>query len=490
MRRAALVLGLGLALVALAPAPAAAQGDFFTDLLLPEAKERELAEAEHPKILEAFGGEYDDAALARYVGSIATFLGRTSQRPDITYRVTILNSPVVNAFALPAGYLYITRGLLALADNEAELAGVLGHEIGHVTARHIAKRYSRTMLAQGVLSIFGAVARDTQYEGLTGLLEPAAVIALQSYSRDNEHEADQLAIPTMVRAGYDPRAMASFLRRLDAHTKLAAQIAGQAVSGGGPFGLFATHPRTAERVERTVQAAAGTRVADPMVERRLYLRKIDGLLYGDDPAQGLVRGQAFIHPGLGIRFEAPPGFHLLNGQTEVIARHPNGPLIRFDQAPRHRSRSALGYLRDEWGKGQTLRDVRAIDVNGLAAATGNLRVTDPNGRKIDLRLVAIEMSRGVIYRFQFITPAQITDRFDEAFRRATYSFRRLSVAEKRAIKPYRLIIDLVGPGDTVASLAERLPFAEHKVAEFRALNGLGPDDAVVAGQLIKMVVEE
>ena len=482
------VLGLVLALGA--PAPALAQGDFFTDLVLPEAKERELAEAEHPKILEAFGGEYDDPVLARYVGSIAAFLGRTSQRPDITYRVTILNSPVVNAFALPAGYLYITRGLLALADNEAELAGVLGHEIGHVTARHIAKRYSRTMLAQGALSIFGVVARNTQYEGLAGLLEPAAVVALQSYSRDNEHEADQLAIPTMVRAGYDPRAMASFLRRLDAHTKYQAQIAGQAVSGGGPFDLFATHPRTAERVERALEATAGVKVDNPMVERTLYLRKIDGILYGDDPAQGLVRGQVFVHPGLGIRFEAPADFHLLNGQTEVIARHPNGPLIRFDQAPRHQSRSALAYLRDEWGKGHRLRDLKRLDINGLAAAAANLRVTDPNGHKIDLRLVAIQMPGGAIYRFQFITPAQITDRFGKAFRRAINSFRRLSAAETRAIKPYRLIIDLVGPGDTVESLAERLPFTENKVTQLRALNGFGPNKQVKQGQLIKMVIEE
>jgi len=480
------MVAAGLALL-LAPVAGPARADLLSDLLLPEGQEKQLAEREHPKILQAFGGEYRDPALARYVGSLASFLGRTSQRPDRQYRVTILNSPVVNAFALPAGYLYVTRGLLALAGNEAELAGVLAHEIGHVTARHVAERYSRTILTQGIVGILGAVTQGSELAGLGELAAPIAFSVLQGFSREQEHAADQLGLATMARAGFDPRAMSSFLVKLQANDKLQATL-NDRPDTSGRLDLFATHPRTVDRVNRTVRAAAFKPVRDPMTEQDIYLGQIDGLLYGDDPEQGFVRGQVFAHPTLNIRFEVPEDFHLLNGQTQVAARGPAGAGIQFDLAPERPTVGPLRYLTEVWAKDRVLAAVEPITVNGFPGATGTLRLEGTKG-VADLRYVAIEVERGTIYRFLFVSPPELTQRLAPDLRRTTYSFRRLSAAERRALKPYDLTIVTARQGETAARLAARTPFADHRLERFRVLNGLGPAEEPRAGDRVKLVVE-
>ncbi len=466
-----------------------AQTDFLTDLIMSEEQGRRIAEQEHPKILEQFGGAYDDPELARYVQSIVTYLGRVSRRPDIPYRVTILNTPVVNAFALPAGYLYVTRGLLALAESEAELAGVLGHEIGHVTARHTAQRYSRIIVAAGIVGLLGALTKNTQYAGLTDLATPLALIAIQSFSRKQEYEADVLGVRTVSRAGYDPHALSRFLAKLEAHTALQARLMGRTDSGEQQLDLLATHPRTADRVERTIAEARGYRVYQPMVARDVYLRKIDGMLYGDDPAQGFIRGTVFAHPGLDIRFEVPPDFHMLNGQKQVIAQGPEGTLIRFDLDRIEPGMDLGRYIREVWARDKPFSPPQPIVVNGFRAATavGQLPV---QGQPIDLRLVAIRTGPSTVYRFMYVTRPGLTERFADDFRRTTFSFRRLTEAERRGLRPYRVRIVQVRPGDTVESLARRQPFADYSVERFRTLNGLREGQRLRPYQLVKIVVEE
>lgn len=459
--------------------------DFLTDFLLSEDQEKQLAEQEHPKILEQFGGAYEEPELQRYVESLVGFLGRTSARPDINYRITILNSPVVNAFALPAGYLYITRGLLALADSEAELAGVLAHEIGHVTARHTAQRYSRTVLAQLGVGLLGAVTKGTQLEGMTGLLEPGAVLALQSFSREHEHEADLLGVEAMSRAGFDPYAMSRFLAKLEQKTSLDAQRAGQS-AGGGQNDLFATHPRTADRVQRTVAQAAGTAVSDPMTASDIYLQKIDGILYGDDPEQGLVRGRRFAHPGLDIQFEVPEGFTIINGQTEVVARGPQNALIRFDMDPKAQPKAPDRYISDVWAAGQQLSQLERISINGRPAATAAMALNQ-QGQQIDLRLVAIQASQNQVYRFMFAAPSGVPADLWRSFHTTAHSFRPMSWQERNSLQPYHLTTHRVRQGETVASLADRLPFETDRVARFRVMNGLAAGEGVRVGQVVKLV---
>ncbi len=477
-------LPLGLALVLVAGSPRA--DDTLTDLILPESQEKQLAEEEHPKVVAQFGGEYKEPALERYLGGLVADLGKVSNRPDIAYRVTILNSPVPNAFALPAGYVYVTRGLLAIANSEAEMAGVLGHEIGHITARHVAQRYSRAIMAEGLLGILDAITRGTSYAGISSVAQPLAQVVLQSYSREQENEADQYGVTYMSRAGYDPYALASFLSGLEAEIKLEAQLAGQ--PNPDRFDLLATHPRTADRVIKTIEEAKVARVSQPAIERRRYLEKIDGVLYGDDPEQGFVRGRVFAHPKLGFRFEVPEGFTLLNGADQVIAPGPGQSLIRFDQAKLDADMPPERYLREVWLQGRPTQDFESLGVNGFPAATGTARLNGDNG-PLDLRLVAIKAGPRTIYRFLFVTAPDLTPRYGGAFRRTTESFRALSEAERGRLKPYRILVATVRPGDTVESLAARMPYADHRVDRFRALNGLKPDEGVEPGRAVKLAVE-
>jgi len=332
--------------------------DYLPDLIS-EVDEARIGAEQHDQILAEFGGAYDDPKIAAYVDSIGQFLALTSERPNVKFTFTVLNSPIVNAFALPGGYIYVSRGLLALAGDEAELAGVIAHEIGHVAARHGAQRMSSGIMAQlglGLLSIL------TDSPELSGIAQLGAMAAIQGYSRDQEFEADMLGVHYLERAGFDTEAMASFLAKMRAHSEVEGRIAGHSGSGD-QFDIFATHPRTAERVRRAVQAANVSRVAQPIVGREIYLNKINGMLFGDDPGQGVVRGRQFLHPDLGFRFEAPPDFSLLNGQTQVLGRGPDGAILVFDADSRPDGRPMTGYLQDIWAEGTPVRELQRFYVD-------------------------------------------------------------------------------------------------------------------------------
>jgi predicted Zn-dependent protease len=482
-------LCLGVAVVG--ARPAAAQFS-WTDLLMNEAKEREIAEAEHPKILEQFGGVYDDPALNGFVNALVQHLGRNSDRPDIPYRVTILNSPIVNAFALPAGYLYISRGLLALAGNEAEVAGVLAHEIGHVTARHTAQRYSRgvgaTALVVGI-GVLGALFDSPQLaQAMQQIAGVGATLYIRGFSRDQEFESDQLGVHTMARSGYDPSAMASFLDRLQGETRLRATLAGKP-EATDQFSLLSTHPRTADRVIRAIDLAnlaprGSAQRADD------YLRRIDGILYGDDAAQGFVRGTRFVHTKLKLSFEVPDSFRLLNGQTAVTAIGPENASIRFDTAPKPFAGTMQDYLTEVWAKGKELQYLETLDINGFEAATGAVRLKSRQGTEADVRFIAIRFDEDTIYRFLFATPPALTKPLEMDLRRTTYSFRRIDEAEAATYKPRRIRIVSVGPGDTIEGLAAGMPYNDHQVERFVAINGLDPAPPLRPGQLVKTITED
>jgi predicted Zn-dependent protease len=478
---AALVLLLP-TLAACAVAPATGRS-IFTGGLTPE-KEAKLGFQENKKVLKEFGGPYDDPELARYVSSLGKLLARTSEMPDLEFTFTVLDSPIVNAFALPAGYVYITRGLLALADSEAELAGVLAHEIGHVTARHTAERYGQTMLAQGATLGAGLLLGGSASD-LTGA---GAMLFVRSWSRDQEHEADLLGVRYLSRVGYRPQAMASFLTRLQAQSRLDAEIAGSP-GKADEFSLLQTHPRTADRIEVAIRAAGTKPVANPMVARETYLRKIDGLLYGDDPKQGVIKGRRFLHSDLRFAFEVPEGFRLINSPSKVAARGPEGAAIVFDMAPKAAGASMTDYLVRDWATDTTLRDVEAITINGLAAATGQTRISGKKGTR-DFRLIAIRADADSVYRFLFVTPPELTASLGEALRRTTYSFRRLSPEEAAEIKPLRLRLHRVRSGDTPSSIARRMAFENHRLQRFLVLNGLNERSSIRPGQVLKIVTEE
>ena len=457
----------------------------FTFFMSPEDEQR-IGDEEHPKILARFGGAYDDGAIGAYVAEIGARLARYSARPDIAYRFTVLNSPVVNAFALPGGYVYVTRGLIALCNNEAELAGVLGHEIAHVTARHAAQRYS-----QAVTFGLGALALGWLFgdRGIGEIAEVGGELFLQSYSREHEYEADLLAVRTLARAGYAPLAQAAFLASLEQHGALENEIAGRP-GAERARDLFATHPRTVDRVERAI-AEANEQPVDPVYRRDAFLDRIDGMLYGDDPAQGFVRGQRFNHPSLRVGFEAPADFRLVNTAEAVLAQGPAGAVMRFDQeTDRRKVRAARGpvdYLRRVWGARVEIKDAAAITINGLSAATGRARVEGRQGL-VDLRPVVIAHDDR-FFRFLFVSSPDMTNRLADDFSRAANSFHVLSARELAALRPLKLRIAPVTAADSDERFAAALPFGDRQLARFRALNGLRPNEAIAPGQRVKLVGE-
>ena len=483
------VLGVGLALAMSAPLalsgcnvnPATGE-EQFTAFMSPE-EERRIGAQGHPKLVKAFGGLYDDPALQRYVATLGRLLQQTSEQPEPPFTFVILDSPEVNAFALPGGYIHVTRGLMALANDEAELASVIAHEIGHVTARHSAERYSHGLVAGLGAALLDAVIDS---ETVTDFAHLAAGAYVQGYSRSQELEADILGVRYLSRSGFDATAMSSFLETMAAETALARNIAGEG-GEGTPGGLFASHPRTAERVRAAADAAQAEFGGERA--RNNYLRQIDGMIYGDSPENGFVRGRAFAHPVLRIAFTAPPGFRLRNGPEAVVGTHASGAFMRFDEVRlQEPAIGTLRYLQGDWASRVPLRKIERLAIDGLDAVAASTPVRTKSGVR-DVRLVAIRAAPQRIYRFFFVTPLEQTQAFAAPFRQMMGSFRRLSQRQTETLRPLRLRVVEVAPGDTVESLAARMPFNDFRIGRFRVLNGLRPGESIDPGRLVKIVTE-
>ena len=474
-------IALALLLAGCSVNPATGESN-FTAFMSPEDELR-VGREQHPKIIKEFGGTNDHQRANAYVDAVGQKLARVSDLPNLRYTFTVLDSDVVNAFALPGGYIYISRGLLALANTESELAGVLAHEIGHVTARHSAQRYSSSVVAGLGTALIGIVAGSAAAQ----LGHQGAAVYLKSYSRDQEFEADILGVRYLARAGYQTESMASFLSSLKAFSALEAKASGLP-DPAERYNILSTHPRTGDRVLAATKAAQTAPVANPRIGNIAHLNAIDGIVFGDSEGQGFVRGRVFAHKVLDFRFEVPDGFHIANGTRQVIARGPDEALILFNADTRPFRGRMTAYLTEAWAPSSRLTGVEAIDVNGMDAATGALRLSQQNGT-VDLRLVAIRFGSKKIYRFMFATPPAITQRLSLPLRRTTFSFRRLSGREKAELQPWRVTTPTVAPGRSVSQLSRDLPLPGPKEEWFRVLNGLAPNSQPFAGQRVKVVVE-
>ena len=457
----------------------------FTGLMT-TADEVRIGREQNTQLLEAFGGAYDDPALAAYVTKIGNSLASKAERPDITYTFTVLNSPIVNALALPGGYIYISRGLLALAGNEAELAGVLGHEIGHVTARHHAQRQSSQRVAGAAslgVSILGALAGVPLAQGTQML----AASFLASYTRDQEYEADLLGIRYMNAAGYDPKAMATFLAKLNGWTTLEETIMGR--DSKDRLDYLATHPNTEDRVRQALSAAGltPTNIA-PMVGTDPYLDRVDGMLFGEPISLGVIRGRKFMHPDLRVRFEVPMDYELFDSPQAVYAIGPSNSQIVFSSAQVPVGISMLEYVR-EGAKKMGLSEATATKVGNFEAATAWGWVPTNRGQ-VDFRVVVFRIDRDRAYGFRFILPKGSMSALLSAVEQATLSsFATITAKEAAQIKPQKLRVLTTVKGDTVEKLARRMDFETLVVPRFQVLNGLTIGGRLKAGTRVKIVTE-
>lgn len=478
-RRHALAGLAGLALSGCQVAPGTGRSGFN---LLSEDDERQMGRETHPQILKEFGGAYADPAVSAYVAGLGQRLVAVTETPGAEFRFTVLNSSIVNAMALPGGYIYVTRGLMGLCGDEAELAGVLGHEIGHVLARHTAERVSRAQAGGLLASVLGAV---VGVPGVGDVAQAGAAAYLQSFSRDQESEADHLGLRYMTRGGWHPQAMVTMLNRLRDQARLEALMAGRSPDSIDQLDFMASHPRTVDRVTATMTEVAGA-APQGALGVDSYLDRINGLVYGDDVSQGVVRDRAFLHPVMGLRFEVPAGFRLVNGDKAVVATHPSGAMIVFDAVPARNMADMGQYIARVWLPRSALSGQEDIQVGGMAAATATTQGRLKQGR-VDVRVVAIRFDSDSICRFTFVTPPDQTAALNPDLLRATHSFRRLGEAERAAVKPWRVTVIKAQAGDSVESLAARMAQDDWKVDVLRVLNGLQPGDQIRPGQRIKLV---
>lgn len=452
----------------------------FTALMSP-AQETQVGADEHAKVMKTYGVPENAQALQNYVSEIGQKMAVNTERSDVQYKFTLLDSPMVNAFALPGGYVYVTRGLMALANNEAEFAGVVGHEIAHITARHAAERYS-----QNVLSTLGAAAIGLALDSNTAsqALGVGSQLYMSSYSRGQESQSDDLGIRYLHKAGYDTFAMASFLNSLDRE----AQLGNANASTSGGVDYFSTHPKTADRVNQATAIAAGYTANQKLVNRDAYLRMIDGMTYGDSARAGFVRGQTFWHPQMDFTFTVPAGFTLNNQATQVVAASAaTGAVIILDSIPATQN-DPLSYLTNVWMQGKNVTGAERIDVNGKPAATARISGT-VNDKAVTIQLVAVQWSPTLLFRFQMAMPEGLSTAAVDDMKRATYSLRTMTAQEKQTIRARKLKIVTASAGDTVASLSARMTVEGDREKHFRVLNGLDTSQPLNPGQLYKIVVE-
>ncbi|HWT97403.1 MAG TPA: M48 family metalloprotease [Terriglobales bacterium] len=467
-----------------------ATGRSFSTSVSPQ-QEAAMGQKEHPKILAEFGGAYQEKPeLTTYVSSIGQFVAATSERKDVTYTFTVLNTPDVNAFAVPGGYIYITRGLLTLAGNEAEVAGVLGHEIGHINARHTAERMGQQQQAQW--EVMGATLLGAIFGGNAGAqwagskMGEHAEVQLAQYSQQQEFEADSLGVRYLKRATYDPQAMAEFLGSLRAQSQLEAKLAGKDPSTVDANNMMASHPRTVDRVEKAI-AEAGPAAPNAMLEPEVYLRKIDGMMFGDDPKEGVIEGRKFIHPTLHFSFMAPQGFHLVNTPDQVQVGGPKGVAMALDVADPQPQGDLADYIAAGAGyKNISFRNIQALQINGMPAATGITRANTSAGTA-DARLVLIRHPEGKVYEFLVLMSPSVSASYDATMLQSVQTFQQISASEGSRYRPQRIHIIKVKQGDTVASLSAQMVVTEDKQDWFRVLNELKPGEEPKAGRLVKIV---
>ncbi|HSG33292.1 MAG TPA: M48 family metalloprotease [Sphingomonadaceae bacterium] len=480
--RSTMLLGAAaLALTGCLGGPIASTGTPIT-----QAEAQQGAET-HPQIIAEFGGEMS-GAQADYVvgvGQTIAYQSGISQSPG-DFNVTLLNSSVNNAFAVPGGYVYVTRQLVALMNNEAELAAVLGHEVGHVAARHSARR-QQTAQQNALLGVLGQVLSGVVFGdsalGRLGQQVSSTVPALAtlSYSRSQELEADELGISYLGGAGYDPRAMATLLHSLALQNSFDSQLQGR--DARMPE-WASTHPDPASRIETANQKAVG--VPGSVTNRDTFLTRIDNIMYGDDPVQGVIEGNRFIHPEFRLEFTAPEGFYMVNG-TRAVSINGNSGRAQLSTAAYNGNLEA--YVRSVFqalgGDQQQLapQTMQRSSINGIPAAYGTARVN--NGQQqVDVVVYAYEFANNRAFHFAAITPAGQSGVFSPMFS----SMRRISSTEAAAITPRRIDVVTVQRGDTVASLAARMAYNDSREARFRVLNGLDSGTTLQAGQRVKIVV--
>lgn len=448
--------------------------------------ERAQAAREHPALLAQFGGPFK-GPQEQYVQEVgARMASAAGLRDQCTF--SVVNTDVVNAFAVPGCYVYVTRGLLALVNSEDELAFVLGHEIGHITGKHAQKRQQSSVLTGLGAAILSQVAKNSDLGQIFG---QGAQLYTLKYSRDQEYQADDLGGDYLARAGYSQSAAADMLNNMQRYDALQARI--QQTDADAIPQWASSHPASAERTRRAgnrVRTPAGYNTGTGRRETDRYLTAVDGLVFGDDAEQGFVRGASFVHPGLRIGFEAPYGFGLTNGTDAVLVVGRNGAKAQFtggrmagptlEDHAQAALRSVIGAAQAQYASPQR------TTINGLEAVIQQARVRTSSGGVADVSVAAYRIDRDTAYQFVTIAPSGQGQQFDPLIR----SFHRLSDREAANLQPRRIQVVSARGGETVRTMAAQMAVDSAPAEWFAVLNNLPADATLRPGQRVKIVVED
>jgi predicted Zn-dependent protease len=443
--------------------------------LISESQEIALGKQTDIEVRKEYG-VYANPDLNAYVQTIGKDLVPHTHRPQLPYQFAVLDTPVVNAFAVPGGYIYVTRGILALMGSEAELAVVLGHELGHVNARHSVHRMSEMMLVQVGLAVGSALSETfAQVAGLAGV---GVQLLFLKYSRDDERQADALGVEYARKGVYNPGEMIAFFGSLE---KLGDLSGGQALPG-----FLSTHPLTKERIEKVKQMlTAGDQTLE--VKERPYLRRIDGLVYGDDPSQGYVEGGRFYHPEMAFTFAIPSGWKVVNTPTQVMLSSPDEKAALILQAEKT-AEDLPGYVQKKAGQIEGSQFVAddTLRVPGLASCHQLYRVDQQQAETIHLRLSAIRKG-SMVYTFSALARSSDFPRFNQEFRRSAQSFAPLRDPAFLNRRPRLLRLVEANGRQTLQEVFSSAGMDKDLWPSVAILNGMELGSTPPQGQMLKVI---
>ena len=428
-------------------------------------------------------GLYEDNELQRYVRELGTRIAQRSQRPNLPWSFAVLDSPAVNAFALPGGYIYVTRGILPYLDNEAQLAGVLGHEIGHVTARHSAQQYTRGMGASlGVLvgSIFVPEIRP-----FSDLAESGISVLFLKFGRDDELQADALGAEYAAANGWDPEQVPAFLTTL-------ARIAETTDRNGVPNWL-STHPQPENRAARVTETVNKVRpttdTASLIVDREGYLSHIDGIVFGDNPEDGIVRGNVFLHPPLRFAIEFPDGWEITNSDEQVVAQEPGNKVFMVLRTIEPRAGRALDQAAEQHMResGYKATNVQSTTIGGMQGVIGTYEGSASGIGTVMARGAHVVLGRSTFFIGGIASP-DVFSRVLPDFNRAIQTFRQMSQDEANAVEPNLIDLYTARAGDTWQSIAQRAGKGVASANTLAIMNNHSIDEQPKPGTRLKIVV--
>lgn len=477
MRRIVVAIAGTLLLTHCAKNPVTGSKDF---VLMSEQQEIQMGAQAHKDVMQEYG-LVENPELQAYVTRVGKGLAAKSHRPNLDWHFTVVDSPEVNAFALPGGYIYITRGIMSYLNSEAELAGVLGHEIGHVTARHGVRQQSAATAA-GLGAILGSIlvpGMDNQ-AGAT-LLQQLSQSLVAGYGRDHELESDRLGAEYLAKTAYNPQAMVEVIGVLKNQELYDIELAKK--EGREPrryHGVFDTHPSNDTRLKQVVGEANKYKVANPREGREEFIRAMNGVYFGDSPDQGVIRSNALLHEKLGITVQFPQGWRVQNQPDRVVAINTQGTAL-VELKPGPKNAQPMDTLQKGLKLDQGAR-YESGNVNGNPAA---FAAGAQQGKPV---LVAAINFNNTQYLLAGMAKDGTTyNQNRTALKDSINSFRSISQQERQLAKPHVIRVIQAQPGMTMASLAAQSPLGWSAESQLRLMNDLYPAGEPRPGQLIKIV---